>query len=47
VNAVDRGCVSDVWVGGVRIVADRRLTTIDEPAVLARTRAWQHKLATF
>jgi 5-methylthioadenosine/S-adenosylhomocysteine deaminase len=47
VNAVDRGCVSDVWVDGVRIVVDRRLTTIDEPAVLARTRAWQHKLATF
>lgn len=46
-NAVDRACVSDVWVGGVRIVADRRLTTIDEPAMLARTRAWQHKLASF
>ena len=47
VNAADRGCVSDVWVGGVRIVADRRLATIDESKVLARTRAWQHKLATF
>jgi len=47
VNAADRGCVSDVWVGGVRIMADRTLATIDESKVLARTRAWQHKLATF
>ena len=46
VNAADRACVSDVWVGGVRIVADRRLATIDESAVLARTHAWQRKLAT-
>jgi 5-methylthioadenosine/S-adenosylhomocysteine deaminase len=47
VNAADRGCVSDVWVGGVRIVADRRLATIDEPKLLTRTRAWQHRLAAF
>ena len=47
VNAADRGCVSDVWVCGVRIMADRTLATIDESKVLARTRAWQHKLATF
>ncbi len=46
VNAADRACVSDVWVGGVRIVAERRLATIDESAVLARTHAWQRKLAT-
>jgi 5-methylthioadenosine/S-adenosylhomocysteine deaminase len=45
VNAVDRACVTDVWVGGVRIVTDRSLTTVDQPALLARTRAWQHKLA--
>ena len=45
VFAAGRECVTDVWIGGVRMVADRRLTTIDEAALLARTRAWQHKLA--
>jgi 5-methylthioadenosine/S-adenosylhomocysteine deaminase len=47
VNVADRGCVSDVWVGGVRIVAKRRLTSLDVAALLARTQAWQRKLAAF
>jgi len=46
VNAAGRECVTDVWVRGKAIVDRRALLTIDEPAVLARTRAWQHKLAT-
>ena len=45
VNAAGRECVTDVWVRGKAIVDRRALLTIDEPAVLARTRAWQHKLA--
>ncbi|MEO8507895.1 MAG: TRZ/ATZ family hydrolase [Betaproteobacteria bacterium] len=46
VNVAGPGCVTDVWVGGVRMVAERRLLTIDEPALLARVREWQHKLIT-
>jgi len=46
VNAAGRECVTDVWVRGQAVVDRRALLTIDEPAVLARTRAWQHKLAT-
>jgi len=42
--AAGRECVTDVWVNGERVVADRHLTTIDEAALLARTRAWQRQL---
>ena len=45
VNVAGRDQVSDVWVAGERIVAARHLTTIDEAAILARTRAWQQRLA--
>ncbi len=45
VFAAGRECVTDVWVGGVRMVASRQLVSIDQEAVLARTRAWQQKLA--
>jgi 5-methylthioadenosine/S-adenosylhomocysteine deaminase len=43
--AAGRECVTDVWVSGERVVADRRLTTIDEAALVARARAWQQQLA--
>lgn len=36
--------VTDVWVGGRRVVADRALTTIDEAAILARAHLWQERL---
>jgi 5-methylthioadenosine/S-adenosylhomocysteine deaminase len=36
--------VTDVWVGGRRVVADRRLTTTDEGAVAARAHIWQERL---
>jgi 5-methylthioadenosine/S-adenosylhomocysteine deaminase len=36
--------VTDVWVAGERIVDSRRLTTVDQPALAARTRLWQQKL---
>jgi len=44
-HAAGRECVTDVWVAGERVMADRRLTTIDEAALLARTAAWQKQLA--
>jgi len=47
VYAAGRDCVTDVWVGGVRMVERRRLRSVDETALLARTRAWQQKLAAF
>jgi 5-methylthioadenosine/S-adenosylhomocysteine deaminase len=44
VHAVGRESVTDVWVGGQRIVAGRALTTVDEAAILARARLWQERL---
>ncbi len=44
-HAAGRECVTDVWVGGEHVVADRRLTRVDEPSLLARVRAWQQRLA--
>jgi 5-methylthioadenosine/S-adenosylhomocysteine deaminase len=44
VHAVGRGCVSDVWIGGERIIDGRALTTADESAILARARIWQERL---
>jgi 5-methylthioadenosine/S-adenosylhomocysteine deaminase len=45
VNATGREHVTDVWVAGERVVADRRLTRIDAAALLGRTRIWQERLA--
>jgi 5-methylthioadenosine/S-adenosylhomocysteine deaminase len=45
VHVAGRERVSNVWVGGERVVRDRRLTTLDEPALLARAQLWQQKLA--
>jgi 5-methylthioadenosine/S-adenosylhomocysteine deaminase len=44
VHAVGREAVTDVWVGGERIVADRALTTVDEAAIVARARTWQERM---
>jgi 5-methylthioadenosine/S-adenosylhomocysteine deaminase len=44
VHAIGREAVTDVWVGGERIVADRALTTVDEAAIVARARAWQERM---
>ena len=43
--AAGRESVTDVWVSGERVVADRRLTTIDEASLLVRTRGWQQQLS--
>ncbi len=44
VHAIGRDAVTDVWVEGNRVVADRVLTTADEAAIVARTRVWQERL---
>ncbi len=44
VHAVGRDAVTDVWVGGRRVVANRALTTVDEGAIVSRARVWQGKL---
>ena len=44
VHAVGRDAVTDVWVGGARVVANRTLTTTDEGAIASRARYWQERL---
>ncbi|HXG27733.1 MAG TPA: TRZ/ATZ family hydrolase [Nevskiales bacterium] len=45
VYAASRHQVSDVWVAGRRLLHERRLTTLDETALLARAREWQARIA--
>ena len=45
VNAAGREHVTDVWVGGERVVEDGRLTTIDTHALASRATVWQERLA--
>jgi 5-methylthioadenosine/S-adenosylhomocysteine deaminase len=45
VHVTSRERVTDVWVGGERIVRDRRLTTVDIAALAGRVRLWQQRLA--
>ncbi len=44
VHAVGRDAVTDVWIGGARVVANRTLTTTDEGAIASRARYWQERL---
>ena len=44
VYAVGREAVTDVWVGGRRIVENRVLQTADEAAIGAAARLWQERL---
>jgi len=44
VHVAGRECVTDVWVGGERVVADRALVNADEAAIAARARIWQERL---
>ena len=44
VHAVGREAVTDVWVAGARVVADRVLLTADEAAIKATARLWQERL---
>lgn len=36
--------VSDVWVGGKRLLNNRQLTTLDESALIQRTMEWSEKI---
>jgi 5-methylthioadenosine/S-adenosylhomocysteine deaminase len=45
VHVTSRERVTDVWVGGERIVRERRLTTVDAAALSGRVQLWQQKLA--
>ena len=45
VHVTSRERVTDVWIGGERIVCERRLTTVDVAALAGRVRLWQQKLA--
>jgi 5-methylthioadenosine/S-adenosylhomocysteine deaminase len=44
VHAVGREAVTDVWVAGARVVADRMLLTADEAGISASSRLWQERL---
>jgi len=44
VHVTGRDQVTDVWVAGRRIVAERRLTSIDTDELASRARFWQDRL---
>ncbi len=44
VHVVGREAVTDVWVAGARVVADRVLQTADEAAIAASVHLWQERL---
>ncbi|MGH8462285.1 MAG: TRZ/ATZ family hydrolase [Stenotrophobium sp.] len=44
VYAANRDQVSDVFVAGRALMRERRLLTLDEPAILARAQEWQQKI---
>src|SRR5207249_4538231 len=44
IHVAGREHVTDVWIGGERVVDARRLTKIDEAAVAARAHVWQRRL---
>ena len=44
VHVAGRGDVTHVWIGGDAIVQERAFVSLDEPALLARARAWQARL---
>jgi 5-methylthioadenosine/S-adenosylhomocysteine deaminase len=44
VYTASREQVSDVWVAGRRLVANRALTTLDEAAILGRAQDWRDKI---
>jgi len=44
VHSANRSNVSDVWVAGRRVLADRALTRQDLPDLLLRTQRWQERI---
>ena len=45
VYTANRDQVTDVWVAGKRLLLNRRLTTLDEVAILENAEAWRAKIA--
>lgn len=45
VYAASRHQVTDVWVAGRRLLADRQLTTLDTTDLIQRARNWRQKIA--
>ena len=45
VYATGRHQVSDVWIGGVRRLADGRLVDLDTDAIAAKARRWGARIA--
>ncbi|MBI3574291.1 MAG: amidohydrolase family protein, partial [Gammaproteobacteria bacterium] len=45
VYSATRDQVTDVWVAGKRLLADRELTTLDENAIRQKARAWRDKIS--
>ena len=44
VYTAGRNQVTDVWVDGKRLLAERRLTTLDEEAIVRKAQAWRDKI---
>ena len=44
VYTAGREQVTDVWVAGKRLLANRALTTLDEAAILRRAQDWRDKI---
>jgi 5-methylthioadenosine/S-adenosylhomocysteine deaminase len=44
VYTASREQVTDVWVGGRRLLANRTLTTLDEASILGRAQDWRDKI---
>ncbi len=45
VYAANRKNVSDVWIAGRQLLADRKFTRYDSAAILARAREWQQRIS--
>jgi 5-methylthioadenosine/S-adenosylhomocysteine deaminase len=44
VYASSRSAVTDVWVDGTQLLEERRLTTVDLPAIMASVHSWADKI---
>ncbi|MBT8125227.1 MAG: amidohydrolase family protein, partial [Gammaproteobacteria bacterium] len=44
VYATQRNQVSDVWVAGKQLLSNRKLLTLDENEILAKTKEWNQKI---
>ena len=45
IYASNRDCVKHLWVGGKQLLADGRLTRMDEQALIAKAREWGARIA--